>query len=245
VTFVIQLSVDMVRAMRHLQAFFSRDQAADDSLVIKTMLTEAFGGAVIRPWAIHVVRNSEVIVVGYSDMPASEANERLALALPTVQAAVGPAASAELPVLREGRSYRFAVRLVPTIRVTKKEGGPRYGERDAFLTEADRRGVDAGLTRDEVYKAYLVERLPGAEVHSCRLAGFSLARLVRPRSSGKWDTKTFPDALLEGTLKVVDGDALLTAITKGIGRQRVYGFGMLRLQPDDRSVRVSVPGKGQ
>jgi hypothetical protein len=42
------------------------------------------------------------------------------------------------------------LRLVPTIRVTKKEGGPRHGERDAFLVEADRVGVGAGLTRDAV-----------------------------------------------------------------------------------------------
>ena len=57
-------------------------------------------------------------------------------------------------------------------------------------------------------------------------------RFVRPSSSGKWAAKTLPEALLEGTLRVVEGHDLLSAITQGIGRQKAYGFGMLRLQPD-------------
>lgn len=229
---IVQVNIDIVRAVRHLQAFFTRGQLADDSLVLKSMLTEAFGGPVIRPWAVHAIRDERVVIVGYASIPADEANERRALSLPSIQASVDVALGAALPDLKKGQSYRFALRLVPTIRVTKKETGSRYGERDAFLAEADRVGVGAGLTRDEVYQRYLVERLPGAEVMQCRLSGFRLTRFVRPRIGGRWASKTMPEAVLEGTLKVVDRQALIAVITRGIGRQRAYGYGMLRLQPD-------------
>lgn len=232
VTYVVQVNVDIVQAVRHLQSFFVRDALADDSLVIKSMLTEAFGGPVLRPWAVHAVRDAQVIVVGYAAIPAEEANERRGLALPSVQASVGLAVGAALPDLRDGHSYRFAVRLVPTIRITKKETGSRYGERDAFLVQADGVGVGAGLTRDAVYKQYLVERLPGAEISEFRLFGFRLMRFARPLTGGGWGRKTMPEALLAGSLKVTERDALTATITRGIGRQRAYGYGMLRLKPE-------------
>jgi CRISPR system Cascade subunit CasE len=230
-TYFIQINVDIVKAARHLQSFFSHTQMADDSLVLKTMLTEAFSGAVVRPWAIHSIRGSQVMIVGYSDISADEANERRALALPSVQASVGEAVSAELPKLQNGQSYRFSVQLVPTIRVTKKEGGPRYGERDAFLAEVDRSDDGSGLTRDVAYQKYLTQRLPGAEIGDCRLSGFRLRAFVRSGKGGKPASKTMPEAVLEGTLKVTDNAALVEVVTSGIGRQRAFGFGMLRLQP--------------
>ena len=228
--FLAQVSIDFVNAVRHLKAFLQPSAFDDESLILKTILWEEFSGGAIRPWAIHAQRGSKTIVVGYSLFDASELNKRRALALPSVQEAGGEAIAVPLPSLSSGERYRFTIRLVPTIRVTKAEGR-RYGERDAFLVKADAVGKNGGLKRDEVYHAYLAERLLGATVEDSRLRQFRLRKFMRPQKDGSVSGKTMPEAVIEGHLRVDDTVKLYEAIGTGIGRQRAYGCGMLRLQP--------------
>jgi CRISPR-associated protein Cse3 family len=54
---------------------------------------------------------------------------------------------------------------------------------------------------------------------------------MRLRKDGSVAGKTMPEAVIEGTLRVDDPANLIAAIARGIGRQRAYGCGMLRLQP--------------
>ena len=130
----------------------------------------------------------------------AELNKRRALALPSVQEAIGEAIAVPLPSLSPGERYRFTIRLVPTIRVTKAEGR-RYGERDAFLVKADAVGKDAGLKRDQVYREYLSERLAGATVEDGRLSQFRLQKFMRPKKDGSVSGKTMPEAVIEGHLQ--------------------------------------------
>jgi len=226
---LIQLPLDITKAVRHLAQFMGPRALEDDSLVIKTALTEALGGPVIRPWAIHARRGPVLTIVGYGDQSAEAVNARRALALPSLQAAVGEAISVEMPPLEPEKLYRFTVRLVPTIRVTPN-GKRRHGERDAYLVAADEVGPGGALTRDSVYRDYLARKLIGAQLEACRLDGFRLARLMRPKSGGQ-ATKTVPEAILSGELRVSDEEALSQCIRSGVGRQRAYGYGMVRLQP--------------
>jgi CRISPR-associated protein Cas6/Cse3/CasE subtype I-E len=228
--FLVQLSVDFLNAIRHLKVFLQPSALDDESLVLKTILWEGFSGGAVRPWAIHARRGPKTIIVGYSQLDATELNKRRALALPSVQEAIGEAIAVPLPSLSAGERYRFTIRLVPTIRVTKAEGR-RYGERDAFLVEADAVGKDAGLMRDQVYRAYLAERLAGATVEDSRLGQFRLLKFMRPKKDGAVSGKTMPEAVIEGRLRVDDPAKLNEVIGTGIGRQRAYGCGMLRLQP--------------
>jgi hypothetical protein len=219
-----------VNAVRHLKAFLQPSAFDDESLILKTILWEGFSGGAIRPWCVHAKRGSKTIVVGYSLHNATELNKRRALALPSVQEAVDEAIAVPLPSLSPGERYRFAIRLVPTIRVTKAEGR-RYGERDAFLVKADALGKDAGIKRDLVYREYLSERLVGATVSDGRLLQFRLQKFMRPKKDGSVSGKIMPEAVIEGRLRVDDPVKLYETIGKGIGRQRAYGCGMLRLQP--------------
>jgi CRISPR system Cascade subunit CasE len=228
--FLVQISIDFTAAVRHLKPFLQPSAFEDETLILKTILWEGFSGGVVRPWAAHSQRGPITTVVGYSQVAAEELNKRRQLALPSVQAAVGETLSAALPPLGAGERYRFSIRLVPTVRVTKSETR-RYGERDAFLVRVEAAAKDGPLTRDDVYRDYLAERLPGATVDRSRLAQFRLRPLMRPRADGSVAKKTMPEAVLEGTITVSDPDRLATAITQGIGRQRAYGCGMLRLQP--------------
>jgi CRISPR system Cascade subunit CasE len=228
--FLAQVPVDFIAAVRHLKAFLQPSALDDESLILKTILWEGFSGAVLRLWAVHAQRGPATTIVGYTQIGAGDLNKRRALALPSVQAAIGETIAVPLPSLSRGERYRFAIRLVPTIRVTKAEGR-RHGERDAFLAQADIAGKDAGLRRDDVYRSYLAERVAGATIETSRLVQFRLRKLMRPRKDGSVAGKTMPEAVIEGTLRVDDPAKVIEAITSGIGRQRGYGCGMLRLHP--------------
>jgi CRISPR system Cascade subunit CasE len=228
--FLAQVSIDVVNAVGHLKPFLQPSALDDESLILKTILSEGFSGGKIRPWSIHAQVGPRTIIVGYSQIDAAELNKRRALALPSVQQAIGEAIAVPLPTLSSGERFRFAIRLVPTIRVTKSEGR-RYGERDAFLVKADALGKDAGLKRDNVYRDYLAERLAGATVEDGRLVQFRLRKFMRPKKDGSVSGKTMPEAVIEGHLRVDDPAKLYEAIGTGVGRQRAYGCGMLRLQP--------------
>jgi CRISPR system Cascade subunit CasE len=228
--FLAQVPVDFVAAVRHLKAFVRPSALEDESLILKTILWEAFSGGVLRPWAIHAQKGPMTTILGYTQADDAELNKRRSLSLPSVQAAVGDAIAVRLPVLSSGERYRFLVCIVPTIRITKAEGR-RYGERDAFLVRADTAGKDAGLKRDDVYRDYLAERLAGATVEASRLVQFRLRRFMRPKKDGRATGKTMPEAVLEGRLRVDDPTKLIEVIGAGVGRQRAYGCGMLRLQP--------------
>jgi CRISPR system Cascade subunit CasE len=228
--FLAQVAVDFVGAVRHLKMFLQPSALDDESLILKTILWEGFSGAALRPWAIHTQRGAMTTIVGYTQADAGDLNKRRALALPSVQAAVGEAIAVPLPSLSKGERYRFSICCVPTIRVTKGEGH-RYGERDAFLAKADKAGKDAGLNREDVYRDYLTERLSGATIEACRLVQFRLRRFMRPKKDGSVAGKTMPEVVMSGVLRVDNPAGLIEAIGTGIGRQRAYGSGMLRLQP--------------
>ncbi len=126
--FLVQVPVDFTAAVRHLKQFLQPSAFDDETLILKTILSEGFSGGVVRPWAAHAQRGPITTVVGYSQAGADQLNKRRALALPSVQDAVGQALTASLPPLASGERYRFSIRLVPTVRITKSETR-RYGER--------------------------------------------------------------------------------------------------------------------
>jgi CRISPR-associated protein Cas6/Cse3/CasE subtype I-E len=225
-----QVPVDFICAVRHLKPFLQSSAFDDESLVLKTILWEGFSGGALRPWAIHAQRGPVTTIVGYTQFDTNELNKRRALALPSVQTAVGEAIAVPLPSLSANEHYRFSIRIVPTIRVTKTEGR-RYGERDAFLVKADAVGKDAGLKRDDVYRDYLAERLSGSTIEASHLVQFRLRQLMRPKKDGSVAPKTIPEAVIEGRLRVDDPAKMIETIGAGLGRQRAYGCGMLRLQP--------------
>src|SRR3981081_383184 len=89
--FLAQVPVDFVGAVRHLKVFLQPSALDDESLILKTILWEGFSGAALRPWAVHAQRGPMTTIVGYTQADARQLNKRRALALPSVQAAVGEA----------------------------------------------------------------------------------------------------------------------------------------------------------
>jgi CRISPR-associated protein Cas6/Cse3/CasE subtype I-E len=218
-----QVAVNLPFATAAVRGSLTHTGLRDGGLLLKTVLTEALGGAAIRPWRLMGIRDGTATILGYSELDADGLRDRLALATPAVQQAVAVAATASVPALRAGQQLRFTVRLVPTVRQTGE------GEIDAFL-KAVRQSPEGQHQRAEVYTRYLSERLRGAHLDAVNLDGFRLAPMTRRHAGKGWAQRTFPVAEISGVLTVADADAFTETLTTGIGRQKGYGFGMVRIE---------------
>jgi len=218
-----QLAVVVPQAVAAVRGSLTHTGLRDESLLLKTVLTQALGGALVRPWRLQGVRDGTATILGYATQDAAALRERLAFALPALQQAVAVVGTAPLPPLREGQCLRFTVRLVPTVRQTGK------GEIDALLY-AVRQAPAGQHDRAQVYCAYLAERLLGAAVQETRLDGMRLTGMVRRQGTG-WTERVFPVAELGGVLTVADPVRFAGTIAQGLGRQRGFGFGFVRLEP--------------
>jgi CRISPR system Cascade subunit CasE len=157
------------------------------------------------------------------------------MAIPSVRAAIRSVYGHELPPLIAGQRFRFSVRLCPTIRITpSKDKAHAHGEIDAFLV-AVRRG-EQKIEREGVYARYLVERLRGASVERIKLTRFRLETMSRPHRganapSSRVAERVVPHATLEGILKLSDPELFQQTLMSGVGRQRAFGRGYVRLEP--------------
>jgi hypothetical protein len=216
-----EITINFPAAVRAVS--LSHTALHDVDLTIKTALTEAFGGPAIRPWTVLRQDGPIVTIVGYSALGADALRERLSLASPRIRNAVTDIASAPV-VVGVGQRARFSVRLSPTVNVT------RQGEKDAFLISPP------GSIREQVYVDYLVGRLRGATVNLVRMGRFRLEKIRRPHRGDKAPASGFasrivPDAVLEGVLTVDEPAAFAETLARGVGRQRAYGRGFVRLEP--------------
>jgi CRISPR-associated protein Cas6/Cse3/CasE subtype I-E len=218
-----QLAVRVPEAVAAVRGSLTHAGQRDESLLLKTVLTEALGGPWVRPWRLQGVRDGTATILGYSVQDADTLRERLAFALPALQQAVAVVATAPLPPLHAGQGLRFRIRLVPTIRQTGK------GEIDALLY-AVRKDPAGQHDRARIYIDYLTARLAGAEVQHIGLDGTRLASMVR-RQGPHWTERVFPIAEMSGTLTISDAGQFTALLTQGLGRQRGYGFGFIRLEP--------------
>ncbi len=233
IVFSIQVDIDVLVAAR--VATLSHTAKHDVGMLIKTVLTEAFGGAVVRPWSLHRQAGPLATVLGYSSVPVADIESRLGMALPAIRSAIKGLYGHALPVLAAGQKFRYSVRLCPTIRITpSKDKSHPHGEIDAFLVAVQR--GETKIDREGLYSRYLIERLKGASVESAKLTKFRLEKMSRPHrgvsapSSGIAE-RVVPDGVLEGMLTVLDPILFLQTLMSGVGRQRAFGRGYVRLEP--------------
>lgn len=216
-----QININIPRAARHVKDSLSHAGFRDQGLLIKTILAETFGGLVAKPWRIHSMAGGDAIILAYTQVDLAA---RQSLALPSLQSSTELFTS-PLPALTAGQALRFSIRLVPTVRTES-------GERDAFLVVKE--SPDCNYNRAQTYEEYFIKRLAGASVRQLQLDGFSLREVVRPmRNNAKqpWRAFIVPTAEISGVLTVENPADFMTTLLTGIGRQRAYGYGYLRLEP--------------
>ena len=146
----------------------------------------------------------------------------------------------------KGQSFGFDIRVRPVRRLKSSVRDERHNVRlakgaeiDAFRLQVIRHSrhdsadgaadpTSAEWTREGVYRDWLVQRFgASATLRSCRLAAFRRHRAIR----GEGRTIEGPDAALQGSLSVEDAAGFADMLTRGIGRHKAYGYGMLLLRP--------------
>ncbi len=221
----------------------------DMGYALHGLLLAAFGDAAPQPFAYE---DETQALLAYTAMTPDDMARRVALADPEAVEALGLCATAGDAGYRmrqfpthwpAGHVLRFQVRVRPIVRE-----GKTGRERDAFLVAADR-ADGAPLDRQTIYVQWLKEQLgvretgpreawQGAvEIVDANLERFRLLDVLRqtqrttPEDARKRRAVGGPDAVIQGHLRVTDPASFTHLLTRGIGRHRAFGFGMLMLRP--------------
>ncbi|MFW6175602.1 MAG: type I-E CRISPR-associated protein Cas6/Cse3/CasE [Acidobacteriota bacterium] len=224
-----------------------RDQD-DSGYLVHDQLAALFQEGTVQPFRVTREWARNVEVLGYSALDEEALRERAAsYAPPEAYRATDWEAFAVKPMpesFQPGRRLGFEVRLCPVVRLASartvrgKDGGTQKYSRGREVDAWEHRRFlanepDQGISREEAFRHWLAHRLAGAaELESARLTRFQRTRLVRKTHEPKRTSHVLqrPDATLQGTLTVADGERFLDLLTRGVGRHRAFGFGMLLLR---------------
>jgi CRISPR system Cascade subunit CasE len=235
------------------------DASFDAGRALHHVLDETFGPSALKPFRLMAPRERDAgTVYAYSTRSKNDllriANETsmpeagTILALDRIDERTMPASWAE------GKRLAFDVLIRPTVRLRTELHNPRSGkgsykrgaEIDAYVAEAGRlhpdeapRYVDghrtssgmqkAGRSREAVYRDWLAARLmPAAKLIAERTTMVAYERCRLARAGAPIEG---PAATLHGELTIADPLTFATLLSRGVGRHKTYGFGMLLLRP--------------
>ena len=205
----------------------------DPGYALHVWLKTAFGDMAPQPFRLLLKPGRPARILGYAEADADALAKHLSqFAEPSVFQVCKPEniSSRRLPdTWSSGQRLGFQVLCCPV--------GRRNGiEKDVFLARADRQGKDAGLLRSAVYGEWLQNHLDETvEFDDIRLEGFRIRRHVRgthPRvGERRWKDIRRPEALLSGSFVIRNKHNFSKLLSRGIGRHRAFGYGMLLLRP--------------
>lgn len=244
--------------VRALAGFAVERRLSDDDFgyALHAALVARFGNAAPRPFRFLPDHGSGPHLLGYVQDRAGFDDAATLPSTDTGLAAVfdgEPRLHAMPAAWREGARYGFEVRVRPVVRFGKTVKAARSeradawqrgaGEVDAQIAARERVARDGGdpdtVDREAVYLEWLAKRLAdAATLDHADLRHFRRTRTLRNthRSEGRRTQRVEgPDALIGGTLTIVDPAAFATLLAKGIGRHSGFGYGMLLLAPPGRA----------
>ena len=216
---------------RRLNRWAAQIRVREHDRKLHSLVYETFGRE-HAPKPFHLQQTAgdeseEATLLAYTTLDQEELREAARSEQSMALAAVMPpdliATTATPERWTKGARLRFMVRVRPTRR-SGKTG--RQIERDVYRNEE-------GITRAEAYCAWiagLMKQQGGTEVvpESMVMSSFTLQQTRRkhrgPRFSG-------PDATIKGVLEVRDPDLFSDLLSRGLGRHRAYGYGMLLVAP--------------
>ena len=245
ITYMIRTEVDMRAFNRWAgsRGLIGRN-AFDEGYAMHCLLVESFGEMAPKPFRLIAGRDrrhSAGVLYGYSDSTADHLREVSAtFADPLQYEILAPAQiqSKAMPALWQSRQrLGFEVLIRPIVRLGRGSG-MAGAERDSFQVEADRHAPGRmRRTREAVYSDWLADRLErhGAllDKNATKLKSFQRVRAVRKRGGRATEG---PDAVMHGSLTVMDPIAFADLIRYGLGRHKAYGYGMILLRPPGRVV---------
>lgn len=238
---MLQTEPDMARLARWAGGLglLPRRTEGDVGYALHALLRAVFGDLAPKPFALlrDPVRPARLMAYSVHDETALRL-QAASFAEPDALAAFGGLDRLAAKRMPESfpRSHRlgFTVRVRPMVRRDRDGDRDKVREVDAFLAAVEGLPLGKGPSRGEAYKAWLLRRMAegGAELEQVALDGFHLgeaqrrdaARVLRLRRS-------MPEATFSGVLRVADPAIFSTLLTRGVGRHRAFGFGMLLLRP--------------
>jgi CRISPR system Cascade subunit CasE len=227
----------------------SRTVGFDEGCAVHHLLTETFGRDMLQPFRMIASPGAKIAnIYGYSRVDKlALLEEAMACMLPEMLEIFDPAriTEKEMPgTWREGRKLGFEIRLRPVSRLASPlpaDGAKKTGIRnfskgaevDAYLAKVARLSpegpsTDAPLNREQVYAEWLATRLAGAaELRP----GVQMTQYSRQRAVRDGYAPEAPDITLQGNLIIQNAELFQKALSRGLGRHRAYGYGMLFLRP--------------
>ena len=234
-------TLQMVRAEirgRELQRWMGGRRLQDTDHAMHCLLVECFGELAPAPYRVIMQQNGLTgVLYGYGPADADQLRAAADIFADPLEAGILPRASLDSKPMptdwAADKRLGFEIRIRPIIRKGRGSGRHR-DEQDAFqqIAEGYAKG-EMPLTREEVYARWLAERMArdGAaqlSTEQTRLVAFQRVRSFRKRHARYVEG---PDAVMRGNLTIGDPAAFATLLSRGIGRHRAYGYGMLLLRP--------------
>lgn len=235
--FMIDLPLDAARLMRfaHHQG---HGKLVDDDFGYAAHAWLAATLGELAPKPFRLLENRQGLhMLGYADQSSEALHDHAqTFAEPNALNVCewSAAASKSMPMdWQSGRRLGFEVRACPVSRAER--------ERDIYLVAVSR-AQEAGTeapSRPQVYMEWIAHQLAkegAAQVKSAEveLIGFQRVRsqrLSRATEGSKHRAIERPDALFAGELTIENPDAFARLLSRGVGRHRAFGFGMLLLRP--------------
>ena len=246
--------LQMVRAQinaREFRRWMGEKRLQDPDHAMHCLLTECFGrpptkerpendGLAPQPFRLILPRDgSNGVLYGYGRSDADALREMAAVCADPLQSRILPGEKLDtksMPTLWQvGKQLGFETRIRPVVRRSRNAAERPEKECDVFLWEALQHPEKDGMkrSREEVYAEWLSDQLDrrgGASLEpgQTRLVAFQRVRAFRKLHARHSEE---PDAVMRGSLTITDPDAFAALLSRGIGRHRAYGYGMLLLRP--------------
>lgn len=242
---MVRLSID---ARRLISFAGNRLPPRHDDLgfLAHRLLASLFGEGVVQPFRALDASRRNIPVLGYTSHSEEELRSHAeTFADPAAHAAVDWSALGVKPMpggWERDRRMGFEVRVCPVVRLASARSVPWNGttrdlpagaEIDAFV-HARYLNAEEGTSREAAYREWLERRLaPATEVLETGMIAFRRLQLLRRTHETSRTARLLerPEALLRGTLTIRDPAGFAALLTRGVGRHRTYGFGMLLLRP--------------
>lgn len=240
---MLQMRPDMPKLIRWAKAQNLLPQDNGDlGYVLHALLSANFHDLAPKPFALQITSKDAVLLLAYATHDAAALTaQAMTFALPEAIAAIGLATLQSKPMppsFAVGRSLGFTVRVRPTIRTDKDGNRNRTREIDAFLAAIENTPENPGILRADVYREWLTKRLteggcnPQPSLVLSTLQRTPIFRRNQDRRIRRLGgPQGGPDATYSGVITVTDPEKFHALLTRGIGRHRAFGFGMLLLRP--------------
>ena len=236
-----------------LQHWMAQTATRDQDQAIHKLLVESFGTNAPRPHRLmEKARKTQATqLYGYTSASQEELRNRAQACADPLQAAILPPETIMTKPMPEdwqsGETFGFNLRVRPMIRSwhTRESQDPDFPDQvhvmkwkyatDAYFRDSQKR-AEKGLPprdRTEVYREWLDELLKrqgGAQLmkgSNLMVDSFRKSpKDVKRNSSGALG----PEAVVRGTLVVIDPGAFRELLRNGAGRYKAYGYGMVLLR---------------